>query len=93
MINLFFLEGFGPLIFGSLMALFEDAPLPGAPYLLAAMIALWSFVHTFELPDEPTIVKVDNVELNVTHSISASKKDLETISLLNNGYDTDDIED
>ena len=27
-------EGFGPLIFGSLMSLFETSPIPGAPYLL-----------------------------------------------------------
>ena len=35
------------------MALFEDTPLPGAPYLVAAFISMWSFLHCFELPPEP----------------------------------------
>ena len=33
-------EGFGPLVFGSLMAAFEEFPLPGAPYLIATIIKL-----------------------------------------------------
>jgi hypothetical protein len=43
-------EGFGPLFFGGLMALYERSVLPGAPYLLATMTALWSLLHTYELP-------------------------------------------
>ena len=35
------------------MSLFEDTPLPGAPYLVAAFLALWGFLHCFELPPEP----------------------------------------
>lgn len=34
-------EGFGPLSFGLLMGLYEDTPTPGAPYLLASLLALW----------------------------------------------------
>lgn len=43
-------EGFGPLLFGSLMMLFEDSPTPGAPYILAFVVACWAFLHSFELP-------------------------------------------
>ena len=48
-------EGFGPLFFGSLMTLFENFPLPGAPYLVASILTLWALLHTFELPPEPDI--------------------------------------
>ena len=48
-------EGFGPLIFGFLMAIFEDTPLPGAPYLCASFITLWALLHSYELPPEPDI--------------------------------------
>ena len=40
-------EGFGPLFFGTLMALFEHFPLPGAPYLLAGIITFWALMHTY----------------------------------------------
>eukprot|EP01038_Epipyxis_sp_PR26KG_P012932 gene12932-17339_t len=43
-------EGFGPLLFGFLMSLFENTPQPGAPYLLAALLSFWAFLHCFELP-------------------------------------------
>ena len=49
-------EGFGPLVFGSLMAAFEDFPLPGAPYLIATIISMWALLHTYELPDQPSII-------------------------------------
>ena len=49
-------EGFGPLVFGSLMGLFEGAPLPGAPYLVASSLAFWAFLHCYELPPEPDFV-------------------------------------
>ena len=48
-------EGFGPLIFGFLMAIFEDTPVPGAPYLCASIITLWALLHSYELPAEPDI--------------------------------------
>jgi hypothetical protein len=35
------------------MALFEDSPQPGAPYLVASFLSLWAFLHCFELPAEP----------------------------------------
>jgi MFS transporter, DHA1 family, tetracycline resistance protein len=45
-------EGFGPLVFGGLMFLFEDTPMPGAPYLLAAVVAAWALLHSYELPTD-----------------------------------------
>jgi len=38
------------------MALFEDSPQPGAPYLVASFLSLWAFLHCFELPAEPDAV-------------------------------------
>lgn len=52
-------EGFGPLFFGSLMALYEHSILPGAPYLLATILALWSLLHTYELPSETPEVSTE----------------------------------
>jgi MFS transporter, DHA1 family, tetracycline resistance protein len=49
-------EGFGPLLFGLFMSLYEKHPLPGAPYLVAAMLSLWALLHLYELPDEPEVV-------------------------------------
>lgn len=44
-------EGFGPLIFGMLMSLYEHFPsIPAAPYILAAYVAFWAFLHCYELP-------------------------------------------
>jgi len=51
-------EGFGPLFFGSLMALFEHFPLPGAPYLLAGIITIWALLSTYELPPEPKLAMI-----------------------------------
>ena len=48
-------EGFGPLLFGFLMAIFEGTPVPGAPYLCAAVLTLWAFLHSYELPPEPEV--------------------------------------
>lgn len=48
-------EGFGPLVFGLLMGLFEDTPLPGAPYLVASVLAVWALLHCYELPPEPEV--------------------------------------
>ena len=53
-------EGFGPLIFGTLMGLFERTPVPGAPYLLACLLSLWAFLHCFELPAEPEQVLISS---------------------------------
>jgi hypothetical protein len=36
-----------------LMALFEHSPLPGAPYLLACVLAFWAFLHSCDLPLDP----------------------------------------
>lgn len=41
-------------MFGGLMAVFEGGSLPsGSPYLLAAIVALWALLHSFEIPDHP----------------------------------------
>ena len=49
-------EGFGPLAFGLLMALYEKSSLPGAPYLLASVLSFWALLHCYELPPEPELV-------------------------------------
>ena len=49
-------EGFGPLLFGFLMGLFEKAAIPGAPYLVASFLSFWAFLHCYELPPEPELV-------------------------------------
>lgn len=51
-------EGFGPLLFGLLMGLFEHSPQPGAPFMLAGMLSLWAFLHCFELPSEPDMYTI-----------------------------------
>jgi hypothetical protein len=38
------------------MALFEHTPVPGAPYLIATVITLWAFLHSYELPVDPEVV-------------------------------------
>lgn len=53
-------EGFGPLAFGLLMALFEKSALPGAPYLLASVLSFWAFLHCYELPPEPELISAKN---------------------------------
>ena len=32
------------------MSLFEDTAMPGAPYLIAAVMAMWAMLHTYEMP-------------------------------------------
>eukprot|EP01039_Chlorochromonas_danica_P008495 gene8493-9363_t len=49
-------EGFGPLLFGLIMSLFEDTPYPGAPYIIATFIVLWAYLHSYELPLDPELV-------------------------------------
>jgi hypothetical protein len=44
-----FTEGFGPLLFGMIMGYFEDSPLPGAPYLLPAILVTWALIHSFKV--------------------------------------------
>jgi MFS family permease len=44
-------EGFGPLVFGSLMTLSERSALPGWPYLLAAVIVYVAYQYSQLLPD------------------------------------------
>jgi DHA1 family tetracycline resistance protein-like MFS transporter len=48
-------EGFGPLLFGLFMALFENGSLPGAPYLVSSVLSLWAFLHSYELPIDPEV--------------------------------------
>jgi len=49
-------EGFGPLTFGLLMALFEKSTIPGAPYLIASVLSCWALLHCYELPPQPELV-------------------------------------
>jgi len=56
-------EGFGPLVFGLLMALFEKSPLPGAPYLVAGVLSFWAFLHCYELPPEPELVSAKHAAI------------------------------
>jgi len=67
-------EGLGPLLFGSLMSLFEHHFVPGAPYLLVSFMALWALLHSFELPRD----------LDVGFAKFSNKEDLESESLLTN---------
>jgi predicted MFS family arabinose efflux permease len=67
-------EGFGPLLFSGLMSLFEDTDLPGAPYILAAIISIWALLHSMELPF--------NAELLVTKHTAMKRGDTEASSLL-----------
>lgn len=45
-------EGFGPLCFGFLMQLFEDSPVPGAPYLVSGLVTIASVALTYQFPSE-----------------------------------------
>lgn len=54
-------EGFGPLLFGVLMGLFELSPQPGAPFMLAGILSLWAFLHCFELPSELDMFKEQGI--------------------------------
>mmetsp|Transcript_12332 Transcript_12332/g.22384 ORF Transcript_12332/g.22384 Transcript_12332/m.22384 type:complete len:640 (-) Transcript_12332:265-2184(-) len=45
-------EGIGPLVFGFLLTISEDGPLPGWPYLIAALLALAAYQQSQLLPDE-----------------------------------------
>lgn len=38
------------------MGLFEDSPLPGAPYLVAGVLSIWALLHCYELPPQPELV-------------------------------------
>ncbi len=58
-------EGFGPLVFGLLMGLYEHHPLPGGPYLLANVLALWAFLHCYELPPEPELLSAKHFAKSV----------------------------
>ncbi len=35
-----------------MMSLFEQTSQPGVPYLLVGVMALWGFLHCFEITDE-----------------------------------------
>ena len=47
-------EGFGPLLFGALMTLSEDSPLPGWPYLLVSVLVTAAYKSADGLPDPET---------------------------------------
>ena len=38
------------------MSLYEKHPMPGAPYLVAAVLALWALLHCYELPQQPEVL-------------------------------------
>lgn len=44
-------EGFGPLVFGTLMTFSEESILPGWPYLLASVLVAMAYKETCRLPD------------------------------------------
>jgi predicted MFS family arabinose efflux permease len=62
-------EGFGPLVFGSLMSLFEDTSMPGIPYSLVSLIAIWTFLHTYQLP-----IDMDLVEMRSKSTIEGNEE-------------------
>mmetsp|Transcript_39089 Transcript_39089/g.51547 ORF Transcript_39089/g.51547 Transcript_39089/m.51547 type:complete len:453 (+) Transcript_39089:36-1394(+) len=45
-------EGFGPLVFGYMLSMFETTFLPGTPYLVAAVFALSALIVSFSFPEE-----------------------------------------
>jgi MFS transporter, DHA1 family, tetracycline resistance protein len=45
-------EGFGPLVFGTLMTLSEQSVLPGWPYLVATLCVLAAYHQANSLPDD-----------------------------------------
>lgn len=77
-------EGFGPLFFGFLMGIFESTPNPGAPYLLACVLSVWSLLHSFELPKQPELLSA------LANSKRKGNEDAE--SLLHSSYDSEDGE-
>lgn len=74
-------EGFGPLFFGLIMALYDHTPMPGAPYLIAALLSCWAYLHCFELPAEPDIAYAKN-------NASYRDSDETTFGLLEGTYRT-----
>lgn len=93
-------EGFGPLFFGLLMALFENTPDPGAPYILCALLAFWAFLHCYELPSEPEDAMVEfkkdrrRRRHHRNHNTEADRLLLSAEDLLNDdGDDEDDTPD
>jgi hypothetical protein len=61
-----------------LQALYENTPVPGAPYLLACALSFWAFLHCFELPPEPEFV----VAKHSANFASDSEDDCESSALL-----------
>lgn len=64
------------------MALFENTNFPGAPYLIAGILSIWSLLHTYELPKEPQIAH---------RKFRQSPEDFESMSFLNQDSDVDSI--
>lgn len=68
-------EGLGPLVFGLLMTSFEDHFIPGAPYLLISFMAIWAYLHTFELSGK---------DLDVLNGKQTETANDEAVALLGN---------
>lgn len=64
-------EGFGPLVFGSLMTISEKSAMPGWPYFLAAVLVAAAYKETSKLPDP------DNDD-DYIHEIDRSKQQRNT---------------
>ncbi len=65
------------------MALFEYTTFPGAPYLVAGVLALWALLHTYEFPTDPEVVYAKfNTRSQDSESFQllAIDSDLESIS-------------
>ena len=71
-------EGFGPLMFGSIMKIFESTDFPGIPYLITSGLVIWAFMHSLEMPSDP-----DSVVAKYSTNINKfGQDDEEGISLL-----------
>lgn len=56
-------EGFGPLVFGFLMYMFQNTRAPGLPYLLAGASSLAALYHASKLPTEAELWEYEKVVL------------------------------
>jgi DHA1 family tetracycline resistance protein-like MFS transporter len=63
-------EGFGPLVFGSLMTISEKSALPGWPYIVAAVLVLLAYKEADELPDIEEDDYVHELERKHAHQSS-----------------------
>jgi len=49
-------EGIGPITFGVLMGFFEDTPMPGFPYVIAALLSIYAYFIAGNLVSEEDYV-------------------------------------